>query len=318
MRLHLDNLDELRVFAQVVESGSIVAAAQALGLHPSTASRRLSTLEARIGRPLLHRTTRHQSLSETGRTLLAQVHKILKETEVAELLLETDHVGLTGQVKIGVVSVLADDILAAIRPITRAHPKLQLQVRVNDRIDNPITAGLDVVLRGGRLPDSTLIARKLMDFEVVLAASDEYLDRFGQPETPDELEQHLALWTPGEQRSAWTLLDHTGASHVIAARAQVEVDGGIPMVDAMRHGLGIGTTSPRMIRRFPRLRRVLPGYRVGKFPLFAIYPSSGQRSAKLQAVVDALHESLERDTTQASPDRVVQRTLTSRKESDPH
>ncbi len=291
----LDNLDELRVFAQVVESGSIVKAARALRQHPSTVSRRLGALEQRIGRPLLNRSTRRQSLSETGRAVLGQVHRILLEAETAELLLEEDATGLSGLVKIGVLSVLAEDLLVAVGPLVRAHPKLRVQIRASDHVDNPLTAGLDVVVRGGSLPDSTLIARKLSEFEIVLAASEAYLDAHGTPETPADLEQHQAIWFPSEpQRTTWTLEGPDRTSHVVTARGQVEVDGALPRVDALRHGLGIGGTSPRMIRRHSCLRRVLSDYRIGSFPLFAIYPSSGQRSAKLQAVVNALHESLER------------------------
>jgi len=291
----LDNLDELRAFAQVVESGSIVKAAAALATHPSTVSRRLLALEDRIGRPLLNRSTRRQSLSETGRALLGQVHRILLETETAELLLEEDATGLSGLVKIGVVSVLAEDVLVAVSPLMRSNPKLRVQVRVSDQVRNPLTAGLDVVIIGGALADSTLIARKLSDIEIVLAASESYLAVNGAPEVPSDLQHHQAILRPSEpQQTSWTLEGPDGTSHVVTARGQVEVDGARPMVDALRHGLGIGNTSPRMIRRHPCLRRVLPDYRLGSFPLYAIYPSSGQRSAKLQAVVNALHESLER------------------------
>lgn len=290
----LDSIDELRVFAQVVESGSIVAASRALGLHPSTASRRLAALEARVGRPLLHRSTRSQSLSETGRALLQQVHRLLEEAETAELLLDADATALTGMVKVGVPSVLSEDVLACVAPLLRRHPGLRVQVHVHDAPLNPLRAGLDVVLRGGALADSGLVARKLLDFEVVLAASRDYLATHGTPQTPADLSAHAVVRTPsGAASPTWTLLDPAGDSVLVPVAGQVHVDGGRARLDAIRLGLGIGGTSPRLIRRHPDLCRVLPGYRLGKFPIFAVFPSSGRRSAKLMAVVHALLEFLQ-------------------------
>ncbi len=145
----LDNLDELRAFAQVVESGSIVKAATVLATHPSTVTRRLLALEERIGRPLLNRSTRRQSLSETGRALLGQVHRILLETETAELLLDEDATGLSGLVKIGVVSVLHGRPVAVRRPRRLSSAALSARLRRPPRCSpTRLTISSEVCRRG--------------------------------------------------------------------------------------------------------------------------------------------------------------------------
>lgn len=285
----LESLEELRVFAQVVESGSMAGAARVLGLPPNTVSRRIAALEDRLGVRLLNRTTRSVALSEHGRAVLGPVQEVLASAARAEQALRREKEVLSGVVRIGVPSVLTGSILPVLQPLLRDHPELRLELSVHDRPVNPVAAGLDVLIMGGMLPDSTLIARKLDDVTLVYVASEAYLAAHGEPRTPADLAGHRTLhFRTGRPQTSWTLTDAEGAQHTVPVNGQFEADDGRALVDAMRAGLGIGTTSMRVLRQHPELRRVLPGYRGYQFPVFAIYPASGQRSARLQAVVGAL------------------------------
>jgi len=285
----LESLEELRVFARVVEAGSMSAAGRALGMPANTVSRRIAALEERVGVRLLNRTTRSVSLSEHGRTLLGPAHRILEAAEAAEAALRRDREGLSGLVRVGMPSVLTTDVLTALRPLLLANPGLRLEVAVHDHPVNPVSAGLDVVVMGGALPDSTLVATKLQDVTLVLAASETYLAEFGVPRTPGELAGHRTVdFRTYPPASSWSLSDDRGRECVVPVQPSFEVDDGRALVDAMRAGLGIGSISARVIRRYADLRRVLPGWEGYTFPIFAVYPASGQRSARLRAVVDAL------------------------------
>lgn len=285
----LESLEELRVFAQVAEMGSMTAAARMLGLPPNTVSRRIASLEERVGVRLLNRTTRSVSLSEHGRTFVGQAQRILEAVEAAEATLREEREGLAGLVRIGMPSLLTADVLTGLRDLLVANPRLRLEIAVHDEPVNPVNAGLDVLIMGGVLRDSSLVARKLDMIELVLAASAAYLERAGAPTTPADLAGHRTVhFRRNPPESSWTLIGPGGQQSVVPVEGVFEADDARAVIDAMRVGLGVGKTSKRVIRGHPELRRVLPEHHVFRFPLYAIYPASGARSARLQAVVAAL------------------------------
>ena len=288
--MKLDSLDELRVFVQIVDSGSLTGAARALKLPPNTVSRRLASLENRLDTRLIHRTTRSMSVSETGRALVVRARRILDEVESAERAILRETEGITGVVRVSVVSVLAvPATLTAIRELMDRHPGLRVHLQVNDRPVNPVAEGLDVVVIGGRLDDSTLVARKLADVELLLAASEGYLARRGLPTTPQDLLDHDTIhFRTGGPALPWRLVGPQGREHVVSPEGRFEANDGRALFDALRSGLGIGLTSRRMLVTDARLSQVLTDYALPPVPLYAVYPAANKRSARLQAVVEAL------------------------------
>ena len=224
--MKLESLEELRVFVQIVESGSMAAAARALGLPSSTVSRKLGLLEDRLGTQLLNRTTRTLHLSADGRVALARIRRVLDEAEETEAALERSASGLGGVVRIGVPSVLTRDLLNCLAPLLADNPGLRLQVSVHDRPVNPVAEGLDLVVSGGGLEDSTLVARSLGQVRLVLAASTDYLDRRGRPKTPNDLLQHdTSHFRTDPPASSWELYDRKGERHDVP----IEVNWSRPM-----------------------------------------------------------------------------------------
>lgn len=296
----LSSIEELRVFVQVAESGSIAAAGKVLGLPANTVGRRIASLERDVGSRLLNRSTRSLSLSETGRTLLEHARRVLEAVDDAEASVDAQVEGLSGLVRVTVLSAVAEEVLEAIGEIVRTHAELRIQVRVDDRPASPIVAGTDVVIAGGHLPDSGLISRKLFETTVVLAASAAYLQEMGAPSSPADLVRHRALPIVAEPaQTAFTLHDAEGDTVTVPITPRVELDASRTMLDAMEAGLGIGMTSTRALRRRPTLQQVLPDYIVGRFPLHALFPSGGPRSRRLSATVDALQQHLSRHADDA-------------------
>jgi len=294
MSAQLESLEELRVFTQIVESGTLAGAGRSLGMTANTVSRRLAALEQRLGLSLFHRTTRSIAITEAGRTLLGPARTMLDAAALAEAVLDRDQAGLTGTVHIGVPSVLAADALDVLGPLLDANPGLRLDIRLVNRHVNPVAEGLDVLIMGGALVDSTLVARRLTEIALVLAASDRYLEEHGTPTRPEELVEHrmLAFRTATPSTSV-TLTDREGAQHVVRVAARVELDDGRALLDAIVAGLGIGAMSRRALRRAPNLQQLLPGHEVSRFPVYAVYPNSGTRSVRVQAVVGALEDRLD-------------------------
>lgn len=292
--MKLESLEELRVFCQIVESGSLTAAARALKLPPNTVSRRLKALEERLDTRLLYRTTRSLSLSESGRALLARAHRILDEVDAAELAIQRETEGLTGLVRISLMSILTvPQTLRGLDALLQQHPGLRLQVSVNDRLVSPVTEGLDVVVIGGTLADSSLVARKLATVEPVLIASEAYLQRRGVPQVPADLLRHETVhFRSGAGTFPWTLTGPNGEQHVVRPEGRFEANDGRALFDAIVTGMGIGFSSRRLMRTQPGLVEVLPDHTLPSFPVYAIYPAAEKRSARLQAVVGALVEAV--------------------------
>lgn len=294
----LESLEELRVFVQIVESGSMAAAARALGMPPNTVSRRLAALEERLGAPLLYRTTRSLSVSDVGRAFVGRARRILDEAQAAEAMVRDAHEGLSGMVRVAVPSLLSQDLLGPLGALLHQHPGLRVQLFIRDHPVNPIAEGLDLVVLGGYLQDSTLVTRKLTDVHPMLVATRAYLDRHGTPNTPQDLAHHAhVLFHRDPPQSSWTLRGPDGEDQVVSIESRFEASDGRTLMDALRAGLGIGLTSPRLLRTMPELVRVLPEYSLGSIPVYAVYPAAGPRSERLSAVLQAFQDALhpERD-----------------------
>lgn len=291
--MRLESIDELRVFAQIVESGSLAGAARSLGLPTSTVSRRLAQLEERTGRRLLYRTTRSLSLAEDGQALLDAARHILETVDTIETELEDSPEQLSGVVKLGVPSVLTRDLLQSLAPLLGAHPQLRIQLSVHDRPVNPVAAGLDLLVIGGGLADSTLVSKRIGEIRLVLAAHRDYLDRRGRPNTPSALERHDTLhFLTDPPATSWVLVGPDDTLTTIPIFVRFEASDGRALLDAINAGLGIGTLSPRLLRAHTELESVLPEFHFRPFPISVVYPASGRRSARLRAVVDALQTAL--------------------------
>ncbi|MCP4502917.1 MAG: LysR family transcriptional regulator [Deltaproteobacteria bacterium] len=294
--MKLQDLDELRVFRQIVESGSLSAAAKALKLPPTTVSRRLAMLEDRLGTKLMYRSTRSMSLSEPGQRLLKSARVILQEVADVEVALEQEEKELSGIVRIGVLSLLSEDLLDVLAPLLRAHPNLQIEVQVADRSINPISSGVDVAIYGGALTDSSLIAKKLLDIDIMLAASKTYLEAAGPPKTVDALHSHQFL-NFGKTKTTLHLTDSEGGLSVAHLEARMVSNDARTLRDALLAGLGIGATSSRVLNRHETLQRVLPEFSLASVPLYAVYPAAMQRSERLQTIVTYLKEALDKAGT---------------------
>lgn len=189
--MQLDRLRRMALFAMVVRHGSFSAASRALDLATSVLSSAVSQLEEELGVRLLHRTTRNLSLTEAGQLYHEKCVEMLSAAEMAEEMVAGGVGEIAGRLRISVASDTAHKIvLPALAPLARQHPKLLLDILVDDRVVDMTTQSIDLSIRSGWLRDSSLVARKLADLHEVLVASPDYLQRFGIPDSPDSLRQH--------------------------------------------------------------------------------------------------------------------------------
>lgn len=288
----MDKYQEMRVFTAVVDAGSFVAAADGLGMSKAAVSRYVADLEQRLGARLLHRTTRKLSLTAEGEVFLARSREILASIEDSEAEISTRTHTASGLLKISVPVSFGIQHLAPLwSDFVQAHPRVSLDVQLADRIMDLVDEGFDLAVRIARLPDSTLVSRKLASTRLVLCASPKYLQARGAPQHPNELADHdvigYSLLAMGEQ---WQFTGPDGPI-TVKVRPHIWSNNGDTCVAACLRGAGIQLQPTFLIARelaSGELVEVLPRYRSIELGIYAVYPSRRFVMPKVRAIVEFL------------------------------
>lgn len=287
----IERLDELRLFAHVAETGSLSAAARVLGLPVNTASRKLASLESRLGVRLAERTTRSLGLTDEGERFLPRCLAVLDAVDEAEAeLAEGDR--LRGTLKLGVPTQMARfGLLEAIHRTLADAPELSVQLRVSDAPLDPVAEGLDLVVRVAPLTESGLVAVHVGSLEGRLAAAPVYRDTYGLPRRLRELSSHRVLgFLADRSQTEWRLLDARGREQAVPVRPILESDDSRILSDALRAGLGIGFVFGD--EPSGELLPVLPSYRMQVARIFALFAPSRRRSPRVRLAVAMLRDML--------------------------
>jgi DNA-binding transcriptional LysR family regulator len=286
------DLNEVVVFARVVQAASFTAAARQLGLPKSTVSRKVSELEERLGSRLLQRTTRKLSLTDAGRTYYDYCARIVSELEEAERAVST----LAGKPR-GLLRVTAPVNMSFLGPIVgdylKRYPEVQLELFCTQRSVDLVEERYDVGIRAGQLADSSLIARPLGATRWLFVATPTYLRKRGRPKSPEDMKKHdLVLFGPGGPPPSLTLSQgghsvqlrvapRLVASDMEVLHAAVEASQGLGLLPAF-------TTMTSL--RSGRLERVLRDWEVPATPVHVVYPSTRHLSPKVKSFVDHLQQ----------------------------
>lgn len=292
----MPDLNEMLVFARVVELGSFVGTARLLGLPKATVSRKVQSLEQRLGARLLQRSTRRVEPTEAGRALHAHCVRILEEIAAAEAAVSHLHDAPRGVLRVSAPFVFGAAFLAPLMPRFLArHPGVRVDVKLDDLTDTVIAPGVDVVLRAGSLPDRRVAYRPLGSFTRMLYAAPDYLASRGEPGTPADLHSHDALVLGGEDcdgRSEWRLTDGELTERIAVAAVLVANDPAF-LVQAALAGRGIAKLPEALCRehvRAGRLQRVLPRWAGPSTALAALYPSRHALAPKVRVFLEFLSE----------------------------
>ncbi len=286
------DLNELLVFAKVVQAGSFTAAGAALRMPKSTVSRKVSELESRVGAQLLHRTTRKLRLTEVGRAYFEHAARAVAEAEQAEQAVT--HLQSAPQ---GLLKVTAPVNLTVLGPLTgeflARYPKVRLELLCTDRRVDLVAEGFDVAVRAGHLSDSTLVARRLGTLERVVVASPAYVEARGLPRKPADLAQHDCLvFNGGREGNVW-MLQSGGRSLQVTVSARMVVNDFELLHAAALAGTGVAMLAGHDCTAdlaSGRLQRVLPGWTSPGTPVHAVYPGGRHPAPKVGAFVDFLRE----------------------------
>ena len=286
----MEQLRRYAIFAAVVEAGTMTGAAKALGMTPSAVSQHIGQLESLLGLTLLHRSTRRLNLTEAGEVVWQGCQSLQQTLNQTELRLSEVRDSLLGEVRITAPVGMAGQPLAlALSPLLQAHPGLCIQIIADDEKRDLIAERIDVALRVGSLPDSTLVARKLGQTRMLLCAAPAYLARKGTPRTPADLATHD--WLSGDMLgSGLLLLDERGGEHRVRFKPRVLCNNVLPLRQFALAGQGISLQPEGEVAEDlaqGRLLALLPGFRVPPMEIHAITPQR-EIPEKVRRVITAL------------------------------
>ncbi|MBX4906679.1 MULTISPECIES: LysR family transcriptional regulator [Rhizobium] len=291
----MDTLTSLRVFCTVAELKSFTAAADRLGVSPAMASKHVMQLENRLGTRLLNRTSRHVSLTETGRLYFNQTREMLERLDEVEDAIGNVTVAPRGMLKLSAPVWAATnyftDMLTA---YNRRYPDVCLDLDLSGRLVNLVDEGFDLALRAtsqDRL-DPGLVARPLTNVQFRLMASPDYLERTGRPRNVGELNGHALLRYSGVNFGESMSLEGPDGPHKITFRTVMQSDNETIMHLAALRGMGLAFLPTWMAEQdieAGRLEIVLPAIMLGfNSTLYAVYPSRKYLSAKVRTFIDFL------------------------------
>jgi DNA-binding transcriptional LysR family regulator len=290
-----DAFNEMAVFAKVVTSGSLSAAARELNLSPAMVSRRLAALESRLGVRLVNRTTRSLHLTDEGASYYESCARVLSEIEAAEAAVSAGGNKAQGVLRVALPASFGNQYVAPLVPQFAArYPAVQLSLSLSDRNVNLIEERFDLAIRIAQLTDSSLAARKLAPNRRVVCASPDYLRRHGTPRTPDELGRHNCLLA-GDFTATWEYKDPEGKAGAVRLTGRYVCDNWEVLREWALAGLGIALKSTWDVRRHLEngsLVSLFPGYTFDTdVAIYAVYPHRRHLPAKTRAFIEFLADS---------------------------
>lgn len=285
----MDTLLSLRVFREVIDSGSFVAAANRLGLSTAMASKHVAHLERQLGARLLNRTSRHLSLTEAGSAYLEQCREALDSLQAGEAA-----IGLSQEAPRGVLKVTAPvwcanrhfaEALAAYRA---QQPEVMVDIRLENRRVDLVEEGYDLALRVTRDPGPSLIVRPLCTLQFHLVAAPALLKREGRPRGPAEIARLGAILPTYVNIDGLEVVGPAGKTR-LHLQAAMKSDDTTLAYHAVHAGLGIAYLPDWLVAddlKRGALKRVLPGYDTPRSTLYAVYTSRKYLTAKVRSFID--------------------------------
>lgn len=293
----MDQLKRMAIFAAVVERGSMRGASRQLGLTPSAVSQQLRALERSTGVTLLHRSTRKLTLTEAGARYHAGCAAMVAAARQADEALAALRDAPSGELRLAAPVGFAGLIAQALAPLLSAHPGLRLHLLADDAPTDLIAERIDLALRVGPWPDSSLVARRIGSFEPLLVAAPAYVAQRGLPRGPEDLERldWLQRQPQGEARPV-ELQGPAGRTASLRPTPRVISRNQQSLQALCLAGLGIAALIAAEIEtelREGRLIRLLPDWSLPPLPVLAVTPARDAQPAAVKLALAALQSLLQ-------------------------
>jgi DNA-binding transcriptional LysR family regulator len=292
----MDRFHQLRVYVAVAEEEGFAAAARRLDLSPPAVTRAIAALEDTLSIKLLDRTTRYVRVTEAGRRYLEDARQILLDLESADEAAAginaepRGHLAITAPVMFGQLFVMP-----VVLEYLERYPGIEVDAVFLDRSVNLLEEGLDIGVRIGHLPDSSMRALRLGSVRHVLVAAPAYLERFDSPCEPDDLDKHaLIASTAGGFGSGWRFASAKG-EHLMKISPRLSVTSNQAAMLAAVEGFGIARLLSYQVAaelEAGRLRVVMPQHEPPELPVHIVHREGRYASAKIRTFIDLMAERL--------------------------
>ncbi len=291
----MDRFAALEAFVKVAETQSFSEAARRLRSSKSAVSRNVGALESELGARLFNRTTRSLKLTEAGRAYFERVSRILADLDDADHALGQLQASPRGRLMVSAPMSFGFLHLAPALPTFLARfPEVDVDLSLNDRYVDVVDEGFDVALRIGALPDSSLMARRIVPIRRTLCASPDYFRRRGTPQTPEDLKGHECLRNSNVARTQeWRFVDPEGKPSLVAVSGRVSANNGDAIRVMALAGAGVAHLPTFIVGgglRAGALVSALDRFVSQDIAMSAVYPHARHLSPKVRAFVDFLVE----------------------------
>jgi DNA-binding transcriptional LysR family regulator len=295
----LPDLEAMAIFAKVVETRGISAAATELGLSAPTVSKALVRLEQRLGSRLLNRTSRRFALTDAGHALADRAARLLADAEAAQDALLAQSAAPRGLVRLAApMSFGVSEVAPVLAYFLAQYPGVSIDLHLSDALVDVIGDGFDIALRIGELADSSLLARRLASVASLVVASPDYLNRRGRPRHPADLTDHDCFaYAYLRTRDTWHFVNSAGEQVAVRPSGRLRANNGDAMLPLVIAGLGIAGMPAFIARKAVTaglLEPILSAWRAREASLWLVMPPNGPRPTRVQALADFLAQRLTR------------------------
>lgn len=291
-RADMELEDDLSLFIAVVDHESIVAAADQFGIPRSTASKRISRMEKRLGVRLLNRHSRAISLTPSGEIYYSRGREALQSLAKAHHEVGVMAKHPSGTLRISCAEMIGQHvIMEQTKRFLQKFPNVRVEMSLSDQIEDIVSLGYDMAIRLGEQPNSSLITRKLFSAGRMICASSEYLEKHGEPATPEDLTRHscVTMLTLGSRVNEWSFMVD-GDIRKVLVKGQFATNSGVSNYQAILQGLGIGriTDLPNLEAfKTGQVVRLLREYEVPlEAPVVALMPSNRYANPALKLLTE--------------------------------
>jgi DNA-binding transcriptional LysR family regulator len=288
----MSRIDDFEAFIAIVEHGSLTAAARRLNRSLQSISRSLATLEETVGVELVHRTTRHLTLSEAGAAFFHRIKPAVDEINEAKLEAANQRSEPSGILRLTAPVLFGPDFLMPIiADYMRMHPRVEVDLQLSDAFVDLGVEGLDLAIRIGDLPDSSLRAKRLGALRRVVFGAPSYFKLHGQPTHPFELSEHSCIVRTIDERPGEWMFQIEGKPRTVKVAGTFRSNLMTSIYAAAIHGLGLGYSPLWQIRHLVddgRVGLALTEYEPVPVPIHALWPEGRSSSAKVRAFLDML------------------------------
>jgi DNA-binding transcriptional LysR family regulator len=282
----------MTVFAAVAEEQGFAAGARRLGMSPPAVTRAIAALEERLAVKLLDRTTRHVRVTEAGQRYLDDARRIIAEMDEADEAVQGINAAPRGHLLVTAPMLFGRMyVTPGIVDFLQRYPGMQVSTLFVDRVTNLLEEGIDVGVRIGELPDSTLRAVRVGEVRRVLVAAPEYLARHGAPQTPQELAQHTIVASSGSSTPPEWRFNERGRAVTLRPAARLSVNSNDAAIEAVKAGFGIArllSYQSAALVASGELQLVLDEFSTPPVPIHIVHRDARQGSARVRAFVDLM------------------------------